>query len=233
MFKRHLYFLENEDLFKTALISLLILTCLVAIEIFTGWDSRETTEISMENIVYHNLVQEDKDNKIKLKNFGAITDYEYNEITERMSNKAYKDFSLEERIIQNYILSYNNKNTVENKENLEKELNNKYSDFKKETTDQIKKDSSCLPSFLFPSYTIIVFLLLTLGILGSDLFFTLMAFLSFATMVNFAQEFFLGSTKIFLVVYIVLDILLVASKLLYSKNLFKRYEMSRKFEKSL
>ena len=233
MFKRHLDFLEDKDLFKTALISLLILTCLVAIEIFTGWDSRKPTKVSMENIVYHNLVQEDKDNKIKLKNFGAITDYEYNEITGRMSNKVYKDFSLEERIIQNYILSYNNKNTVESKENLEKELNIKYSDFKKETTDQIEKDSSCLLCFLFLSYTIIVFLLLGLGILGPDLFFTLMAFLSFATMVNFVQEFFLGSTKIFLVVYIVLDILLVASKLLYSKNLFKRYEMSRKFEKSL
>lgn len=233
MFKKLLAYLKDEELFKTTLISLLILTLLVAIEISTGWSNREPTEISMENIVYHNLVQEDKNNKIKIKNFGAITDDEYNEITRRMSDKAYKDLTLEERIIQNYILSYNGKNTVESKENLEKELNNKYSDFKKETTDQIEKDNSCLPDFLFLSYFAIMLYLLLSGTLEENIFLAPIGVLNLATIINSVKELLPGSTEMLLILYIVLDILLIVSKFLYSKNFFRKYEMARRFEEAL
>lgn len=233
MFKNFLTYLKDEVVFETALISLLILTLLVAIEIFTGWSNREPTEISMENIVYHNLVQEDKNNKIKIKNFGAITDDEYNEIKRRMSDKAYKDLSLEERIIQNYILSYNGKNTVESKENLEKELNNKYSDFKKETTDQIEKINSCLPEILLLSYFAIVLYVFITAASEDNIFLALIGVLSLATVLNFVKEFFPGSTKMLLILYIVLDILLIVSKFLYSKNFFRKYEIARKFEEVL
>lgn len=224
--------INNKKQFNYIFKMLLIVTFFIAIEVLTGAKSMREVDSTTEAIIYQNLIQEDKNNKMELKNFGAITDCEYSSIRNRQSDKLYKDLTLEERIIHNYILSYNDKNTVESRESLQKELNSKYNEFK----DKTKRKYS---SFKTTITTILMFIYLGILIyMGLDAILeikieTFVFGVIYAVLFANAMNGFLPDSKFILIGLIILDIFFMLSKFLYTKPFLKKYEIVNEFEKSL
>lgn len=220
----------NKKQFNYIFKMLLIVTFFIAIEVLTGAKSLREVSSTIEAVIYQNLIQEDKNNKMKLKNFGTITDCEYESIKSRRSDNLYKDLTLEERIIHNYILSYNGKNTVESRESLQEELNNKYNEFKEESKEKYSQFTFTVTVLLFFSYFgIFVYMGLdSIGKIESFIFWII-----YAILLANSMDRFLPDSKFILIGLIILDILLLLSKFLYAKPFFKKYEIVNDFEKSI
>lgn len=171
---------EEKTLKRLFMTSLTILILLLGIDIlFIGTKKQEEVKFPVSAIVYENLVESDKNGKIKLKNFDSLSKREYNNIKKHesyikkvsmdstsieylgsLSKREYEKYSMnlstEENIINSYIAYTEYSREINTKATLEKELNSKYDQFKRSIPNKTEKLKCTAASILYGLYKMLM-----------------------------------------------------------------------------
>lgn len=185
---------EEKTLKRLFMTSLTILILLLGIDIlFIGTKKQEEVKFPVSAIVYENLVESDKNGKIKLKNFDSLSKREYNNIKKHesyikkvsmdstsieylgsLSKREYEKYSMnlsiEENIINSYIAYTEYSREINTKATLEKELNSKYDQFKRSIPNNIEKLKHKVASIVYGLYKMIMLINFIIALIFIEVF---------------------------------------------------------------